>query len=170
MSNRNEFRRFAVITAASLAIVGGAVCTNFVRADDKGVGPEETKMVTDQMEKMKEDAANASDAEKMKKSMAKQMVMEHMARDLAKDPAFKAEVDAMMADPNMKKIHDDAKEMASTDAKEMKQDILDDKKAVKDLIHHAMMMEMMMEAGDAANGGGGMMDMGKKMMDKMDNK
>ena len=153
-----------ILAAALTAGVAAPVLfsSSVVRADDSS--DKMSQCVTTEMDKAKKMAADPQQMTDLKKMMAKQMVMDKMAMMMAKDPQCDATIKSAMQDPDLMKTHDAAKEMAK-DPEQMnmlKQEIMDDPKAMGDVVHHAAMMAMMKDKmGDM---GGSMMDKGSKMM------
>ena len=126
--------------------------------DSMKISPEEMKMSGEHMDKMKMMASEHP--QEMAADMARMMVMDKMAMHMAMDPSFMHMLDQSMNDPKMKMAHDDAKKMAEDPAQmaKMKQQIMDDPKAMQMVMHMAGTMAMMH---------GGMMDHGMMKEDKM---
>ena len=156
------FASKAMIATAAFAIAGGSLCTYFVRADDMtkmaeskmdgmkpsdsktAVSADDSKMMVDRIDKMKENAADPAKAEMMEKDMAKMMVMDHLAKALSDDATVKSAMMEAMADPNVKKVHEEAMKMAKDPEmmKKMEDEITADPEAMKHVDHSAMMMAM----------------------------
>ena len=179
-SIHSKIVRRSVVATAMIAMGVGAFCTVSAHADDDKMGgkmdskmmpmgPEDRKMVSEEMTKMKEMAADPQKSEEMTKNVANMMVMEKMSKTMAMDPEFQKQAMEMMADPKIKMVHEDAEKMAKDPEKMkmMQQTIMADPMKMKMVVQHAMMMLM---AHDKMNAGGKMMDMKDKMDDKMDDK
>ena len=173
MSISNTRRSTPFLAALALA---AAVCTagpRLVHAQDKmGMGDTkmgdskmaEDKMAAEKMDKMKMMAADPAEAKKMSEEQAKMMVMDHMAEEMSKDPKFQQMVMSMMADANMKKVHDDAKMMAEdpTQMQSMKSAVMADPKEMAMVEHMAAKMAMMHDGKMDDMGHGNMHDEMKK--------
>jgi hypothetical protein len=146
------------LPAAALAV---SVCTVvlWAKAQDKMSGdhmamhgdsmkmsPEEMKMAGQHMDQMKMMAAEHP--QETAADMARLMVMDKMAMHMAMDPAFVHMLQQSMSDLNTKKVHEDARKMAEDPAQmaKIKQQIMDDPKAMQMVMHSAARMAMMHEA------------------------
>ena len=141
----------------SVFVLGVAICTLvlWARAQEKTSGdhkmiptdsmkmsPEEMKMAGEHMDKMK--AMASEHPQETAADMAKMMVIDKMATHMAMDPSFHGMLQQSMSDPNMKKVHEDAKNMAESPAElaKIKQQIMDDPKAMQMVMHMAGTMAM----------------------------
>ena len=109
------------------------------------MSPAEMKMAGEQMDKMKMMATEHPQDEAA--GMARLMVMDQMATHMAADPSFQKMLQQSMSDPNVKKVHEDARKMAEDPAQaaKIKQQIMDDPKAMHMVMHLAARMAMMHE-------------------------
>jgi hypothetical protein len=144
--NRKLFVAAALALAFCTAGPRTAVWAQDQMADDhmKMADDDHMKMASDQMDKMKMMAADDAQAQQMTADMAKMMVMDHMAMQMVMDPKFKDMAMQSMNDPNMKKVHDDAKAMADDPAQmaKIQQDITADPKSMQMVMHMAVQMAM----------------------------
>jgi hypothetical protein len=114
-----------------------------VHGDSMKMSPEEMKMAGQHMDQMKMMAAEHP--EEAAAGMARLMVMDKMAMSMAMDPAFLHMLQQSMSDPNTRKVHEDARKMADDPAQmaKLKQQIMDDPKAMHVVMHWAAQMAMM---------------------------
>jgi len=111
--------------------------------DKMKMSADEMKMASEHMDKMKTMAADHPQETTAK--AARLMVMDKMAMHMAMDPSFSKMTEQSMSDPNMKKLHDDARKMADDPAQmaRIQQDIMADPMAVSMVMHMARSMVMM---------------------------
>ncbi|HSZ59065.1 MAG TPA: hypothetical protein VK797_25715 [Tepidisphaeraceae bacterium] len=116
------------------------------------MSPEEMKMAGEHMDKMKMMAAEHP--QETASDIARMMVMDKMAMHMAMDPSFLHMLQQSMSDPNMKKVHEDARKMAEDPAQmaKIKQQIMDDPKAMQIVMHLAMTNSGMMHHGMTQEG------------------
>ena len=108
------------------------------------MSPDEMKMAGEHMDKMKMMAAEHP--QETAADMARLMVMDKMAMHMAMDPTFSHMLQQTMSDPNVKKVHEDARKLAEDPAQmaKIKQQIMEDPKAMQMVMHLAMMNSGMM--------------------------
>jgi hypothetical protein len=148
---RNSFLAAAI--AAGVCAVGtwSAVRAQEKIADDHmkmsgdqmKMSPEQMKVAGEHMDKLKMMAADQP--QELAAHEARLMVMDKMAMSMSMDPKFKQMLMQSMSDPNMKKVHDDAKKMADDPGQmaRMQQDIMADPKAMAMVMHMAHITAMM---------------------------
>ena len=159
-----------ITAAAALALMAGGVVW---AADDMKMDAKSgdmTQCVMKETDKMKQMAADPAEMSKMKDEMAKMMVMDKMAMKIANDPQASEQLKAAMEDPNVKKAHEAAMQMAKDpeQSKMMMDQIMADPTEMKSVMHSAMMMKMMEDKG-AGKMGEKMKGMGN-MMNKAEDK
>jgi hypothetical protein len=144
-----RFTRNAFLAAALSAGFCAFGPWSAVRADEKmpaeqtKMSADQMKMASDHMDKMKMMAADQP--QEMAAKEAKMLVADKMAMHMAMDPQFKEMLMQSMSDPNMKKVHADAKIMAEDPAQraKMQQELMADPQAMQMIMHMAKAMTMM---------------------------
>lgn len=146
---RSSLSVFA-LGVTTCAVAPNATAQEKMSSDDKMISgdsmkmtPAEMKMAGDHMDKMKMMASEHP--QEMAADMARMMVMNRMAMQMAMDPSFLQMLQHSMSDPDMKKAHEDAQKMADDPEQmaKMKQQIMDDPKAMQMVMHLAGTMAMM---------------------------
>ena len=113
-----------------------------ISGDSRKMSPEEMKMAGEHMDKMKMMASEHP--QETAADMARMMVIDKMAMHMAMDPRFLHMLQQSMSDPNLNKVHEDARKMAEDPMQmaKMKQQIMDDPKAMQMVMHMAGTMAM----------------------------
>ena len=170
------FSKKSVATAAVLALGAGALFTVHVRADDAPsdagkmsvMSNEDHQMMMSDLAKMRASAADPQQAEKLKIHMAKMMTMDNMAKKMASDTACKQACADALNDANIKRLHEEAEQMAADPAEmaKLQKEISSDPVLMKVVTHRALMLSMMPVAtGQTKDMNDKMKDMGDKMKD-----
>lgn len=144
---KNIFARKSMTIAASLAMVGGAVCTHIGCAEERPspISPETQKLVSDQAGQMRAMAADPQKADTLKADLTRLIVMERMARSMAGDPAVQRDLQQTVEDPAFKKAYEEAKTMADDPeaTRRLQQEILTDRMDTTLVMRVSMMMAKM---------------------------
>jgi hypothetical protein len=143
--------RRSMVAATVVGLGIGAICSLHVRGQDAPgpaheimmpMSPDEQKAAMDQLEKYKQMAADPQQQEALKTGLARLMVMEEMSHMMATDPQFQPAALDFLKDPSVKKVHDQAKEMAMDpeQMKKMEAEIAEDPKALHMVLYRALQM------------------------------